>query len=210
MKFWNRDTEISFFREGLKNATSPEQLFYHLKDGYFAYAPKGKTTEGKTLQSRNSLIGQYTEKWCKDFFQPIANNLGLFAVNSVVCPELGLTNSTDADVAFCTSEETNQKAENIKLREAIEKAVLTHAYSIIDIDFPERGFLLFWQMPAQDKMRYFDIEEEIANLKNEDSSESKQQKLDTLINPFGANPIQKIEKAFFARYKNGIKEYIWL
>lgn len=126
MNFWNKETEIKFFEEALKNFASPEQLFYKLTDGYFAYAPKGKTTEGQTLQSRNSLIGQYTEKWCKDFFQPIAQNLGLYAVNSVVCPELGLTNSTDADVAFCTTNNTNQPAENIKLIFEVKMSIVNN------------------------------------------------------------------------------------
>ena len=62
MDFWNRDTEITFFEESLKSFASPEQLFYKLPEGYFAYAPKGNTTEGQTLQGRNSSIGQYTEK----------------------------------------------------------------------------------------------------------------------------------------------------
>lgn len=131
MNFWNIETEIKFFEEAMKNFASPEQLFYNLSDGYFAYAPKGKTTEGQTLQSRNSLIGQYTEKWCKDFFQPIANNLGLYAVNSVVCPELGLNNSTDADVAFCTTNQTNQLANNIKLIFEVKMSIVNN-YSFVE------------------------------------------------------------------------------
>jgi len=118
MNFWNIDTEKKFFTEAMKNFASPEQLFYKLTDGYFAYVPKGKSAEGQTLQSRNSLIGQYTEKWSKDFFQPIAEGLGLFEVNSVVCPEIGLSTQSDADLAFCTTNETTQKAENIKLKMA--------------------------------------------------------------------------------------------
>ena len=47
MNFWNIETEIKFFEEAMKNFASPEQLFYNLSDGYFAYAPKGKTTEGQ-------------------------------------------------------------------------------------------------------------------------------------------------------------------
>ena len=126
MNFWNKETEIRFFEEALRNFASYERLFYKLSDGYFAYPPKGKTTEGQTLQSRNSLIGQYTEKWCKDFFQPIAKNLGLHAVNSVVCPELGLTNSTDADVAFCTTNDTNQPAKNIKLIFEVKMSIVNN------------------------------------------------------------------------------------
>jgi hypothetical protein len=115
MTLWNNDTEIQFFTEALKNFASPEQLFYNLQGGYFAYVPKGSYGEGKILQSRNSLIGQYTEKWCKTLFEPIANELGLHAVNSVVCDELGLSKRSSADLAFCTTNNNFQKSENIKL-----------------------------------------------------------------------------------------------
>ncbi len=49
---WNNDTEILFFQESLKNFAAPEQLFYKLKNGYFAYIPKGYDAEGQTLQRR--------------------------------------------------------------------------------------------------------------------------------------------------------------
>ena len=115
MTLWNNDTEIQFFTEALKNFASPEQLFYNLQGGYFAYVPKGSDAEGQTLQSRNSLIGQFTEKWSKTIFEPIASELGLFAVNSVVCDELGLSRQSSADLAFCTTNQTIQRPENIKL-----------------------------------------------------------------------------------------------
>ncbi len=126
MNFWNKDIEKKFFTEAMKNFASPSQLFYKLTDGYFAYVPKGKSTEGQTLQSRNSLIGQYTEKWSKDFFQQIAESLGLFAVNSVVCPELGLTTQSDTDLSFCTTNERLQKAENIKLFFEIKMSIVNN------------------------------------------------------------------------------------
>ena len=90
MSLWNNETEMQFFTEALRNFASPEQLFYNLHSGYFAYVPKNVDGEGQTLQSRNSLIGQFTEKWTKDLFSPIARQLGLFAVNSVVCDAVGL------------------------------------------------------------------------------------------------------------------------
>ncbi len=96
MTLWNNDTEMQFFTEALKNFASPEQLFYNLQGGYFAYVPKGSDAEGQTLQSRNSLIGQFTEKWSKTIFEPIAKELGLHAVNSVVCDELGLSRQSSA------------------------------------------------------------------------------------------------------------------
>ncbi len=126
MEFWNIETEKQFFKEALKNFASPEQLFYNLTDGYYAYVPKGKSAEGQTLQSRNTLIGQYTEKWSKDFFQPIAKKLGLYAVNSVVCSELGLSTRSDADLAFCTTNETQQRAKNIKLLFEIKMSIVNN------------------------------------------------------------------------------------
>ncbi len=126
MKFWDIEFEKNFFLEALKNFASPEQLFYKLKDGYYAYIPKTMHSQGQTLQSRNSLIGQFTEKWSKDFFQPVANKLGLYAVNSVVCPELGLTARSKADLAFCTSKNTFQKAENIKLLFEIKMSIINN------------------------------------------------------------------------------------
>ena len=123
MTLWNNETEIRFFIEALKNFASPEQLFYNLEDGYYAYVPKGVDAEGQTLQCRNSLIGQFTEKWCKTIFEPIANELGLFAVNSVVCDEIGLSRQSNADLALCTTNETNQKPENIKLLFEIKMSV---------------------------------------------------------------------------------------
>lgn len=126
MTLWNNDTEIRFFIEALKNFASPEQLFYNLQDGYFAYVPKGSVGEGQTLQSRNSLIGQFTEKWSKTIFEPIANKLGLFAVNSVVCDELGLSKQSSADLAFCTTNQTNQRPENIKLLFEIKMSVVSN------------------------------------------------------------------------------------
>jgi len=126
MNLWNSEKELQFFNEALKNFASPEQLFYKLQSGYFAYIPKGVDAEGQTLQSRNSLIGQFTEKWCRLFFEPIAKELGLFAVNNVVCEELGLSRQTSADLAFCTTNETNQKAENIKLLFEIKMSIVSN------------------------------------------------------------------------------------
>jgi hypothetical protein len=126
MTLWNNQTEIQFFTDALRSFATPEQLFYHLTDGDFAYVPKGFGAEGQTLQSRNSLIGQFTEKWCKDLFQPIARKLNLYAVNSVVCEELGLSRQSNADLAFCTTNEIHQEAKNIKLLFEIKMSVISN------------------------------------------------------------------------------------
>lgn len=126
MTLWNDEIEIQFFREALRNFASHEQLFYRLSKGYFAYVPKGLDAEGQTLQSRNSLIGQFTEKWCKILFEPIAKRLGLYAVNSVVCNEIGLSRQSSADLAFCTTDNLVQKAENIKILFEIKMSVVSN------------------------------------------------------------------------------------
>ena len=123
---WNNDVEIKFFKEALKNFASPEQLFYNLKDGYYAYVPKGSDSEGQTLQSRNSLIGQFTEKWCKTLFEPVAERLGLFAVNGVICEELGLAKQSSADLAFCVTDNNIQQFENIKLIFEIKMSIVSN------------------------------------------------------------------------------------
>lgn len=126
MTLWNNNTEIQFFKEALKNFASPEQLFYNLQGNYYAYIPKGFDAEGQTLQSRNALIGQFTEKWCRSLFEPIAKELGLHALNSVICEEIGLSRQSSADLAFCTNSDTLQKPENIKFLFEIKMSVVSN------------------------------------------------------------------------------------
>lgn len=126
MNFWDTNTEIQFFQEALKNFASPEQVFYRLDSDYYAYVPKGDSGQNQTLQSRNSLIGQFTERWAKSLFEPIANKMGLYAVNNVVCEEIGLSNRSDADLAFCTTDESNQKPENIRLIFEVKMSIVSN------------------------------------------------------------------------------------
>ncbi|MDA3871481.1 MAG: hypothetical protein PF551_03920 [Candidatus Marinimicrobia bacterium] len=123
---WNVETEKKFFRKALRNFASPEQLFYKFGEEYFAYIQKGQQNNGQALQSRNSLIGQFTEKWCKNLLIPIANELGLYAINSVVCEEIGLTKRSNADIAFCTTNTKFQSAENIKLIFEVKMSIVSN------------------------------------------------------------------------------------
>lgn len=126
MTLWNNNTEVQFFTEALKNFASPEKLFYKPQGAYYAYVPKDADAEGQTLQSRNSLIGQFTEKWCKSLFEPIARKLGLFVVNGVICDELGLTRQSSADLAFCSTNSVYQDAQDIKLLFEIKMSVVSN------------------------------------------------------------------------------------
>ncbi len=111
---WNKEKEIQFFDEAKKFAT-PEQLFYVADDSrYYAYWPKTYKGKKTTLQSRNALIGNYTEKFSIDLLQSFANSKGLYAVQSVICEELGLTSQSPADVALCSCKQRIQPATDIK------------------------------------------------------------------------------------------------
>jgi len=100
----------------------------------------------------------------------------------------------------------NQKITDI--RETLEKTFMHYCYRLIGVDFPERGFLLFWQLPLNDKLKYFEIEADIAGLKGEPDAGQRKGKLDELLAFLGSNPIQKIDKAFKARYQMRISEYL--
>jgi hypothetical protein len=126
MPLWNSEDEIKFFYESLKSFSTPEQLFYRLESGYFAYVPKTINTEGQTLQCRNTLIGKFTEKWCQQLFSPIANKFGLYAINGIVCEEIGLTNRSSGDLAFCVTKQIYQKAQDVKLIFEIKMSIVSN------------------------------------------------------------------------------------
>ncbi len=130
ISLWNTDTEIHFFTEALRNFTSPEKLFYKLNSDYYAYVPKSIKGAGQTLQSRNSLIGMFSEKWAKDVFLPIARKFDLYAVNSVVCEGICLSKASNADLCFCTTDSQEQRPENIKLIFEIKMSIVSN-YKLI-------------------------------------------------------------------------------
>ena len=124
VELWNKKTEIEFFKQAEDFAT-PEQLFYKA-DGnkYYAYWPKGYKGKKTTLQSRNSLIGNFTERWSVDLIQVFAKSKGLYAVQGVVCEEIGLTKQSPADVVICKTNDVIQKAENILMIFEVKMSVV--------------------------------------------------------------------------------------
>jgi len=113
MTLWNKDVEKKFFVESSKFA-SPEQLFYVTDEGnYLAYWPKGYKGKKSTLQSRNSLIGNFTEKWTTDLIQDVVREKGLFAVQGAICEEIALSNMSPADVVISKNKNIMQQPEDI-------------------------------------------------------------------------------------------------
>ena len=104
----------------------------------------------------------------------------------------------------------SEKDKICKIRENLEKSVMQYCYQLLDVDFPDRGFLLFWQLPLDDKLKYFEIEDQITRLKSVADKNERKEKLFKQLKFLGANPIEKVDKAFKEKYKKGILEYLGL
>jgi len=101
-----------------------------------------------------------------------------------------------------------EKQKIVEIRKRLERAFMLYCYRLLGVDFPERGFLLFWQLPLNDKLRYFEIEEELVHLKNIPDQKNRKKELYDLLEFLGADPIEKVNDAFKERYKEGINEYL--
>ena len=101
---------------GLRNSRGGSEQLFYLGEGnrYYAYWPKKYSDGNKTLQSRNALIGKFTEQYSANLLEEFAASKNLFTVRDVVCDEIGLTKRSPADVAICTSKDRFQRVENIK------------------------------------------------------------------------------------------------
>ncbi|WP_157153462.1 hypothetical protein [Brachyspira murdochii] len=123
---WNNEVEITFFKKSLENFLPIEKLFYKIDDKYYAYIPKNIKNMYSTLQSRNSLIGKFTEKWVRDLISPIVEKYNLFAVNGAICEEIGLSKKSSADLALCTNNEIYQTPKTIKAIFEIKMSIVSN------------------------------------------------------------------------------------
>jgi phosphoglucomutase/phosphomannomutase len=103
-----------------------------------------------------------------------------------------------------------EKEKVIKIREELEKTFMQYCYKLLKVDFPDRGFLLFWQLPLNDKLKYFEIENDITHLKSISDKNERKEQLFKLLQFLGANPIEKVDKAFKEKYQAGILDYLEL
>ena len=109
---------------------------------------------------------------------------------------------------FDISNIEKEKEKITAIRENLERAFMQYCYQILGTEFPERGFLLFWQLPLDDKLKYFEIEDRIVSLKEITSKETRENELFKLLGFLGVDPIEKVNKAFNHKYKTGILEYL--
>lgn len=126
-ELWNSKFEEDFFKKSIMEGfATPEDLFYVFDEKYYAYIKKGQKNDGQNLQSRNSLIGSYTETWCTNLLKPLASSLGLFSLKRVSCPEIGLSKKSPGDVILCSSNSKEQKASDIKLIIEVKMSIVNN------------------------------------------------------------------------------------
>jgi phosphoglucomutase/phosphomannomutase len=102
----------------------------------------------------------------------------------------------------------DEKQRVTAIRRSLEETFMQYCYRLIGVDFPKRGFLLFWQLPLTDKLKYFDIEEDIAALRTIAEPEARREALSDMLAFLGANPVQKVNRAFAARYGKDLLTFL--
>ncbi len=115
MRLWSRNQEKIFFEKS-RNFASYDQLFYRTNDErYVAYWPKGYDGPKSTLQARNSLIGNYTEKWVSDLIRYVLEDKNLYVVQQAQIPAIGISRKSPADIAIATKNKKVLMPDEVKL-----------------------------------------------------------------------------------------------
>jgi phosphoglucomutase/phosphomannomutase len=113
-----------------------------------------------------------------------------------------------------TDEELEQEKQRvIALVKKLEKDMINRCYSIIGVDMPGRSLALSTLLPVEVKQRYFEIEEEIVNLKPAVESgvigkDAAKNRVEDMLLIFGADPVEKITKAFEMRTGVALGEFL--
>lgn len=103
---------------------------------------------------------------------------------------------------------SRQLIEELKVQ--LEQAVMSYCYGLIDVDFPARGFLLFWQLPLESKLKYFAIEDELAALKDMPDKQPREARMYDLLGFLGSGASAKVNAAFKARFGQDLLVYLAL
>lgn len=115
MRLWGRNQEKIFFEKS-RNFASYDQMFYRTNDErYVAYWPKGYDGPKSTLQARNSLIGNYTEKWVSDLIRYVLEDKNLYVVQQAQIPAIGISRKSPADIAIATQNKKVLMPDEVKL-----------------------------------------------------------------------------------------------
>ncbi|MFC1713514.1 phospho-sugar mutase [Candidatus Poribacteria bacterium] len=113
-----------------------------------------------------------------------------------------------------TDEELEQEKQRvINLVGELEKDLMNHCYSIIGVDMPDRNLALSSLLSVAVKQQYFDVEAEIVNLKSAVESDAREkdearERIDDMMLIFGADPVEKITKAFEIKTGVALEEFL--
>ena len=114
MNLWDKNQEILFFNNS-KSFASITQLFNKTDDGrYVAYWPKNYKGEKSTLQARNSLIGNFTEKYVVDLFTSVIGE-NFHVIQQAQIPALGISSASPADIVISTVDKKILKPDEVKM-----------------------------------------------------------------------------------------------
>lgn len=115
MRLWSKYQEKLFFDKS-KNFATHQQLFYRTDDGrYVTYWPKGYNGTKSTLQSRNTLIGNFTEKWVCDLLTNILPEDEYCIMQQAQIPAIGITHKSPADIVIATANKKVLMPDEVKL-----------------------------------------------------------------------------------------------
>lgn len=115
MRLWNKNQEKLFFLKS-REVAFKSQLFYKTGDGrHVAYWPKDYRGVKSTLQSRNSLVGNFTEKWTADLLKALIDDENLHVVRQARIPSLGITSRSPADIVIAEADKKILKASEVKV-----------------------------------------------------------------------------------------------
>ncbi len=125
----------------------------------------------------------------------------------VVAKPLG-KNAADEEL-----EKEKQKCRN--LRNKIKNAFLKEAYKLLNIEMPERGYLLSDLLSVETKTEYFAVEKNVLETKmkyekKEITLQEYEERISRALKIFGKDPVEKINACFEAEYKMPFKDYFQL
>ena len=90
---------------------------------------------------------------------------------------------------------------------------MNRCYSIIGVDMPERNLALSSLLSVAVKQQYFEVEAEIINLKaavecGTMEKDKARERIDDMLLTFGADPVEKITKAFEIKTGVALEEFL--
>ncbi|MBI5001844.1 phospho-sugar mutase [Candidatus Woesearchaeota archaeon] len=115
------------------------------------------------------------------------------------------------------SDEQLEKEKQIckEIRNKIKNAFLKEAYNILNIEMPERGYLLSDLLSVETKTKYFAVEKNLLETKmkydkKEITLQEYEERISSTLKIFGKDPVEKINACFEVEHKTSFKEYFQL